>query len=145
MTEGEDGSLWLATSYGVVRRFPDSKQIYYRIDYPRTNGLSSILQDRNGRIWVGRERGGVVIKPESRDEMSLREPLTIRNLDKLAREGADKELFNLPEKPGEILRYSDAEGVVRDFVRFLGETADGHIWISATKGVIDFDGRTFHA
>ncbi|HEY0347228.1 MAG TPA: two-component regulator propeller domain-containing protein, partial [Pyrinomonadaceae bacterium] len=144
ITEGPDGSLWLATSYGVVRRFMDSKQVYYRIDDPRTNGLTSILQDRNGRIWVGRERGGVVIKPESLDELSLREPLTIRNLDKLAREGTDKEHLNSPEKPGEILKYSDAEGVVRSYVRFLGETADGHIWISTFKDVIDFDGHTFH-
>ena len=144
MTEGQDGSLWLATSYGVVRRFADSKQVYYRIDDPRTNGLSSILEDRNGRVWVGRERGGVVIKPESRDELSLREPVTIRNLDRLAREATDKEHLDSPEKPGEILKYSDAGGVARSYVRFLGETADGHIWISTVNSVTDFDGNTFH-
>jgi signal transduction histidine kinase/ligand-binding sensor domain-containing protein len=144
ISEGRDGSLWLATSWGLVRRFADGKQVFYSIDDARTNALNSVLQDRNGRIWVGREKGGVVIKPESRDELSLREATTIRNLDKLTREGASRDHINLPEKPGEILKYSDAEGVVSGNVRFLCETADGHIWISTTKGVIDFDGRTFH-
>ncbi len=145
ISEGRDGSIWLVTSWGLVRRFADGKQVYYSIDDPRTNALNSILQDRNGRIWVGRQKGGVVIKPESRDELSLREALTIRNLDKLTREGADRDHINLPEKPGEILKYSDAAGVVSGYVKFLYETADGHIWISTLKGVIDFDGRTFHA
>jgi len=139
-----DGSLWLATSWGLVRRFADGKQVYYSIDDPRANALTSILLDRDGRIWVGREKGGVVIKPESSAELSLHEALTIRNLDKLAREGTSKDHINLPEKPGEILKYSDAEGVVSGRVSFLYQTADGHIWISTTKGVIDFDGRTFH-
>ena len=143
ISEGRDGSLWLATSWGLVRRFADGKQVYYSIDDPRTNALTSILPDRDGRIWVGRQKGGVVIKPESRAEL-LHEALTIRNLDKLARKGTSKDHLNLPEKPGEILKYSDAEGVVSGRVSFLYQTADGHIWISTTKGVIDFDGRTFH-
>src|SRR5947208_4829754 len=144
ITEGADGSLWLARPSGLVRRFADGKQLYYSIEDPGTNALISILPDRDGRIWVGRQNGGVIIKPESRDELSLREALTIRNLDKLARAGTDRDHINLPEKPGEILKYSDAEGVVNGFVKFLCETADGHIWISTFKSVIDFDGRTSH-
>jgi signal transduction histidine kinase/ligand-binding sensor domain-containing protein len=144
IAEGPDGSLWIATSWGVVRRFADDKQVYYSIDDPHTNAFTSLLPDRYGRIWVGRQKGGLIIKPESRDELSLREALTIRNLDKLSREGTDTDPINLPEKPGEILKYSDAEGVVSGPVRFLSETADGHIWISTNKGVTDFDGRGFH-
>jgi ligand-binding sensor domain-containing protein len=143
-SEGLDGSLWLLMTWGVARRFADGKQIYYSIDDPRTNALTSILRDHDGRIWVGCRRGVYVIKPESREELSLLGVPVTRNLDKLTRESTYKDHINLPERPGEILRYSDAEGVGSGYGKFLYETADGHIWISTIKSLIDFDGHTFH-
>ncbi len=143
--EAQDRSLWLLTSWGLIRRLSDGKEIFYRVDEPRTDYLSSLLQDRDGRIWVGRIKGLYVIKPESSDELHSLGRLTIRDLDKTNRERTPpRDRLSLPEKPGDIFKFSDAEGFSSGYYKFLYQTADGHIWISTTKGVIDFDGRTFH-
>ena len=42
ISEGRDGSLWLATSWGLVRRFADGKQVYYSIDDPRAHAWQLI-------------------------------------------------------------------------------------------------------
>ncbi|PYS51808.1 MAG: hypothetical protein DMF68_03140 [Acidobacteria bacterium] len=71
MCEGKDGSLWLATSLGVMRRLPDGREILYSADFGQrmSSGLS-ILEDRTGLIWAGRASGIYIIKPEPISELS---------------------------------------------------------------------------
>ena len=142
MCESQDGSLWLVTSWGLVRRLPDGKEIYYSTD---TNSLTGVLPDRDARVWVGGGNGFYVIRPESPDELSSLGALTVRNLDKLAHEVSRvRASVTLPEKPGEILKFRDAEGGVTGiYGHFLYQTADGHIWIGNTKNVSEFDGHAF--
>jgi len=142
--EGQDGSLWLGTSWGVVRRFPDGQEVFYSLSR-RTNPLRSILQDSHGRIWVGGVNGVYVIRPESRDEVAAAGELIVRSLDKLAREVSPAQASQLmPEKSGDILRFPDVEGSKIGYGEFLYQTTDGHIWISNTKSVKEFDGHEFH-
>jgi signal transduction histidine kinase/ligand-binding sensor domain-containing protein len=141
MCETQDGSLWLVTSWGLVRRFPDGKEIYYSTD---TNTLTGVLPDRDGRVWVGGGNGVYVIRPESHDELSSLGALTVRNLDKLAHEVPRvRDSVTLPEKPGEILKYRDAGGASGVYAHNLYQTVDEHIWITNSKGVTEFDGHAF--
>ncbi len=50
-----------------------------------TDTLISVLEDRGGRIWVGRPSGVYVLNPESLDEMAHLGSFTVRKLDDLAR------------------------------------------------------------
>jgi signal transduction histidine kinase/ligand-binding sensor domain-containing protein len=141
MCEAQDRSLWLVTSWGLVRRFPDGKEIFYRT---HTNSLTGVLPDRDGRVWVGGGNGFYIIRPESRDELSSLGTLTVRDLDKVAHEVTrSKESEILPEKPGETLKYLDADGTTGVYGHFPYQTVDGHIWIANTKSVIEFDGHVF--
>lgn len=139
---GRDGSLWLITSWGVVRRLADGREIFYSLETPRTDALGSVLEDSAGRIWLGRSSGVYVIKPESLDELSQSGDLNVRKLDESAQLRSQNQV-SLPEKPGEIFKYADVKGFTASDSKYLYETSDHHIWISGGDGVVEFDGQTF--
>lgn len=140
--EGQDGSLWLITSRGLVRRLPDEREIFYSAGASRADTLTSVLEDREGRIWLGRISGVYVIKPEPLDELAGFGDLTVRELDFLAKvQSHDEKGASLPAEPGSIIKYADFGSSFLG--KYLYQTADGHIWISAGDGVIEYDGQTF--
>src|SRR5262245_20063376 len=56
MTEGHDGSLWLDTSVGLVRRLPDARIIWYQSEVNPAGQFRSIISDdRDGRVWLLRD------------------------------------------------------------------------------------------
>ncbi len=141
--EGQDGSLWLATSWGLVRRLPDGREIFYGVGSSRTDASTSLLEDREGRIWLGRTSGVYVIKPEPLDELTRLGDLTIRELDTLAKvQPPDETRVSLPEYTGEIFKYAGLGNA--SYGKYLYQTADGHVWISDGDGVVEYDGHTFH-
>ena len=144
--EGQDRSLWLITTWGLVRRWPDGKEILYAIDASRTNPLTSIEEDSAGRIWLGRVEGIYVIRPEPRDGLTPSGALTVRHFDQIAHEQASKfGAVSLPEKPGEIFGYSDAEGLARGSRKFLYQTKDKRMWIANGNNLVEFDGQVFRS
>ncbi len=141
--EGQDGSLWLVTSWGLVRRLPDGREIFYRAS-ARTDASISVLADRAGRIWLGRTSGVYIIKPEPLAELARLGGLTVRELDGLAKVQTHGESgVSLPERAGEIFKYTGLGSPA--YGKYLYQTTDGHIWISAGDGVIEYDGRALHA
>ncbi|MDT4966988.1 MAG: hypothetical protein QOJ64_1725 [Acidobacteriota bacterium] len=140
--EGRDGSLWLVTTWGLVRRLPDGREIFYSNETPRTDALGSILEDSEGRMWLGRASGVYVIKPEPLDELTQLDTLTMHKLDDLAQPRSQKQV-SLPGKPGEIFKYADVAGFTASDTKFLYKTSDQHIWISGGDGVVEFDGQIF--
>lgn len=50
LNETADGSLWMDTSSGLMRRLPDSRIVFYPIEAPISSGNSSMMVDKNGRI-----------------------------------------------------------------------------------------------
>jgi signal transduction histidine kinase/ligand-binding sensor domain-containing protein len=140
--EGQDESLWIATTWGLVRRLPDGREIFYNINVSRTDAMTAALEDRAGRIWIGGIFGVSILKPEPLDELTQLGDLTVRALDDVAQPRSQKQ-EGLPEQPGEIFKYTDVMGSAESDAAHLYETADGHVWISGGDGVIEFDGRTF--
>src|SRR5205085_1860225 len=104
--------------------------------------LGSVLADRAGRIWFGRASGVYVLKPESPDELARLDNLTVRQLGDSAQPRPAGDI-SLPEQAGEIFKYVNVRGFGASDTTYLYETSDGHIWISAGDGVVEFDGRTF--
>jgi signal transduction histidine kinase/ligand-binding sensor domain-containing protein len=140
--QASDGSFWIATSWGLVRRLPTGRDIFYRIESPRTDYLSSILEDSAGRIWIGRSSGIYVFKPEPAEELSKPGALTVHALDARALPQPGKQPV-LPEKAGEIYKFSAIEGLDKSLSNLLYKSADNHVWISTASGIIEFDGRFF--
>ena len=144
IAEGKDGSLWMVTFSGVLRRLPDGKEIFYRVSDPSTNALTSVLEDHEGRVWIGRVQNLYVLKPDAPGELSLLGTLTVRDLDQLARKQVpSSEAVQLPVKSGEIFEYHSPHVALSGRARVLYQTADSHIWISNANSLVEFDGLFF--
>lgn len=142
--EGKDGSLWVVTNWGLLRRLADGREVFYSIEPGRVGALASVLEDHRGCIWLTSQSGIYIIKPESMAEMAQLGALTIRKLDNLAEVQTSRKEIRQPEKSGEIRKYAAIEGLDNSSIKYLYETADGHIWIAGGTGPIEFDGRSFH-
>ena len=72
--EDGEGSLWIGTSRGVMRRLPGGNMVEHRLapagqpDYVR-----ALLQDKDGRIWVGHRFGLLAFVPESHKVVAARQ------------------------------------------------------------------------
>ncbi len=143
---GRDGSFWLLASSALIRRYPDGKEIVYRVDDPRANLLRRVVEDSDGRIWVGATESFYVIHPEPAAELTSSGPVIERRLDRGARLVSSSQVSAFSQtKAGDILKYPDAGAARIGYGDFLYRTTDGHIWISNTKTVLEFDGQTFRS
>lgn len=140
-----DGSTWIATTRGVLRRLPDGREVFYSSKKNGMEHFTSVLQDDSGRMWLTTASGIYVLMPEeippSTDGSA--NPI-MRNLDALAVSQNEK-LPRMPERSGEIYRFASVEGTENSPTKFLYKSADGHIWISTASGVIEFDGNNFRS
>lgn len=68
--EGKDGSLWVVTTWGLLRRLPDGREVFYSVEPGRVSVLASVLEDDGGRIWLTSQTGIYIIRPESMSETS---------------------------------------------------------------------------
>ncbi len=133
ISETEDGSLWLFSSWGVSRKLPDGRLITYQFEQEvyGGNGAVALEPDRSGRIWITILGDVFVIKPEpivslqgSQQSMTraLRPTLTVD-----ARPGAT---IPMPKIGGEIYSLKiDAKET--SLVRRLFQSSDGDTWITA--------------
>ena len=108
--QARDGSFWIASTQGVMRRLPDGRSIFYKDENTRTDLFTSVLKDNAGRIWLTRSSGIYVFKPETSAELSALGNFTIRNLDALAQIHSEKKI-SLPEKTAEIFKFTGVEGL----------------------------------
>jgi PAS domain S-box-containing protein len=142
--QAQDGSFWIVTTAGIMRRLPDGREIFYSVENTRTDLFASVLEDNSGRIWLTRTSGIYVLKPEPLSDLQELGRLTVRKLDALAQLRIDAQPL-MPEKAAALFKFTGLEGLVKGPTQFLYKSADGHIWISVRDGVIEFDGETFHA
>ena len=140
LAQDREGSLWLATSSGLVRLLPDGRSVGYHA--PAFGGVlrtqaRSVLVDREGRIWVGYEVGLLVLKPESAQlavvSRGLEEPVPACGV---ARHHGT---------PGRAApcALSFAGTYLGRNVRTLRQARDGRVWIGAIDGLTEFDGTRF--
>lgn len=139
-----DDSLLIVTSWGLVRLLPDGRKIFYSVESTLTDLLTAVLEDRSGNIWLARSSGIYVFKPEPINELTQFGDLTVKNLDTLAEPQTDKQV-RLPEKSGEIFKLTAIRDYENTPQKYLFKSADGHIWISTSNHIIEFDGRRFRS
>jgi ligand-binding sensor domain-containing protein/signal transduction histidine kinase len=108
LQEDRQGALWGGTGIGdLYRRFPDGRHERYT----GPNGLpyvhiSAVLQDREGRLWVGTR-------------------------DKLYRLVSDPH----PSRPVIADTYSTADGLASNTIYALFQSSDGKLWAGTASGI----------
>ncbi len=144
--EDAEGSLWIGTKYGLVRRSGDARMLHYRVR-PTSKGTDvvySLLIDGQERLWVDHEAGLLVVNPLQTAEAGLTDHTLWRSLvESDAIYDPHQPDVGLPAERGEAVWLSitsDANSSAKTVSQF----SDGRIYMtSRKKGLIEFDGRRF--
>jgi len=143
--EAPDGSLWLSTNQGLVRRLTDGRIILYQHETNIRQSLVGMTIDGDGRIWVVWGEELFVFKPPPLDSATNLPQLSVQpftpNLQ--ASIAPDRE-FQLPQKPGDLLRIIRGPFAQTRISQRLFRSRDDHIWFASGNELLEFDGRLFH-
>jgi ligand-binding sensor domain-containing protein/two-component sensor histidine kinase len=107
--EDDDGAMWVSLPGNGVRRLLSDGHI----DSDSTRGLHPqvcrMLQDHQGRLWVGTERGLILL---------TRQPSS---------------------STFEVRRtYTSRDGLLDDYIGGLLESSDGNVWVGTSTGLSQF-------
>lgn len=141
---GPDGSLWINTNQGLVRRLPDGRIILLQHETNLRLGLVALTVESNGRVWVAWGGEIYVLQPEPIEFLPAFSRILTRPLkaNSTLRIEPDREA-PLPDQPGEIMRLTKRS--LGAATMRINTTADGHVWIDSNDELLEFDGRTFQA
>jgi len=143
--EAEDGSFWLNTTFGFVRRLPDDRTVFYPYRTSYIEGITRLMLDKQSRVWLKRGSDLFVIKPEPIESLSNLGPSTKQNLRPTSSVPLKIDVeTTMPAKPGEVLQILGAGYFDQWQLKNIYETSDGHIWIITERDLFEFDGRVFH-
>jgi ligand-binding sensor domain-containing protein/two-component sensor histidine kinase len=111
LLEDKQGSLWVAASSGLYRRWSDGSSARYT----RSNGLpddhlSDLLEDRRGQLWAATLVGGFF---QFTADSSHSSPSVVRS-------------------------YTAKDGLTTDWIFQLFETSTGELKIATNKGLAEF-------
>jgi signal transduction histidine kinase/ligand-binding sensor domain-containing protein len=139
MGETSDGSLWIGANWGLVRRLPDEKIVYY-IDEeigPSMTGAVRTIIDKGGRIWSARDNRLYILKPEPPEAFLNSEQVTVRPLKPTTtvevQAGAP---VRFPKLSGEIYQLKNPDLIDNTFAKALFQSADGTIWMTADDNLL---------
>jgi signal transduction histidine kinase/ligand-binding sensor domain-containing protein len=140
--EAQDGSFWMNTNAGLVRRLPDARVVLYEDRAEMRAGGTAVAIDGAGNIWAVRGEDLFIIKPPKLDTLVggvqlTRQPLTPTVTAPLQ----PQTQIDLPTKEGEILRLAKTSTAVTP--KKLLVASDGNIWLTAMDSLLEFDGRAF--
>ena len=155
--DGGDGSLWLGTPFGLVRRLVDGRIVHFTFG-PQNNSapINIFAEDRDSRVWIARPEGILVLKVEPISQLTgsgsfSPRPVVIKP-GKVAPDGQAQ----LPTQPGEAFTFafrdlfrndagekSNGESALKPAVWGLVCAADGKTWIANTGGLVLYDGKRF--
>jgi signal transduction histidine kinase/ligand-binding sensor domain-containing protein len=141
---GPDGSFWISTNYGLVRRLPDGRLVLWPHETDVRLGLATLTVEKNGRVWVAWGQDIFVIQPQPLESLPGFDQILTQPLAPTARVVIEPDhKIDLPDQPGQILHLSKpAVGVSN--IR-SNTTSDGHVWISSDRELLEFDGQVFHS
>ncbi|MFZ1699286.1 MAG: triple tyrosine motif-containing protein [Pyrinomonadaceae bacterium] len=141
LTETLDGSMWLHSSWGLVRRLPDSRLVVYSFDsiVSSLGGGVAMIADTGGRIWMTLVNRVFIIKPESLESLQQIEKVYVRSLraNSVVEVTPDSRV-QLPRKAGDVFELSNTSLIERPSSKRVLQTSDGDIWMTADDNLLQF-------
>ena len=147
LQEAKDGSFWLITTGSATRRLPDGRTIQYVLSTTSgENAVTSLEEDRDGRIWIGDQEGLYVLRPEPLASLSGLGHYTERRLPRAKTNIGSLDAGRLLRlREGEAIHFDTSDGSGRNPVRGLLQTSDGRMWLAGDWGLTVFDGERFRS
>lgn len=157
--EDREGVLWMATGGGLAKwnASRDAFRLYAGTPEDTRsfadNALMTLLEDSQGRLWVGSGSGGLALfdrrtgsvrryQNDPRDRASLSDN-TVMSLLEDARGriwiGTTLGLNMLDPEAGTFTHYLEKDGLANDTVYGILEDGQGRLWLSTNKGLSRFD------
>jgi ligand-binding sensor domain-containing protein len=138
LLEDRESNLWLGTSAGLGRRLPNGSFGRYKFDSPSNDQLvRTILEDRDGRIWLNRQSDVIAFKPPPTG--SAFSPSHGTGF------GSPRKVGPLPIAGGDARQFTAADGLLSEKVRTIFQSTDGRIWVGTAGGLSEFGGEGFRS
>ena len=147
VTESSDGSLWLYSTWGLIRKLPDDRLVYYpdAVSGDIPTGSLRIIVDDSDRVWVLRGNLVYVMKPGAISSLRVSQPITAEPFvaDKVVEIQPDGEI-PLPTNPGEMVQLRSSVYLDRWFGKQIFQSSDKTVWITAENSLLEFVQGTVH-
>jgi signal transduction histidine kinase/ligand-binding sensor domain-containing protein len=145
--ESSDGSVWIHTTWGLIRRLPDERLVFYPDPEVRelSTGSLRMIVAKNDEVWESDGNRLYIIKPDTIDSLAGAGRLTVKELAAtevvdLVQDGAVPKPIN----PGEIYQYRSPQFIDKFFGKQLYQTKDGAVWIAAEDNLLEFSAGSVH-
>jgi len=141
LAESQDGSIWMNSTWGLVRRLPDERLIFYPFESPPESGTSSMVVAKSGMVWLTVGNKVYALKPEPPESISGEEKLVSKAFQpsrKMTFTAGEEVL--LPQQAGDLFEFvadHESQFVENSYSKRLIETSDGRLWISAENLLLE--------
>lgn len=146
-----DGHLWIAAGDKLYRMEEGRPEFKHQV--PDKARLTSMLQDRNGQLWLGTENLGLFRLTDQYGLERMADNLNLpggritdifEDAEGSIWVGANGGLFRLRETL--FSNFTVRDGLSGNYIRAVMEDSRGHLWIASAGGLdrMDADGA-FHA
>ncbi len=142
LARGRDGALWVGVRDGLARLQGDRWTLYTDADGLPEGPISSVLEDRDGNLWVGSSSRGLARRAQgARRFTRLASGVLSNDFIKSLFEDRDGNLWvgtqdgglnQLRDAPFRV--FARAEGLSSDIIWPVLETRDGALWIGTNNG-----------
>jgi signal transduction histidine kinase/ligand-binding sensor domain-containing protein len=153
LLRGTDGTLWIGTQgeslwrqrgNGGVSLVPPSKR-----EGMLVRGISALLEDRKGQVWVGTWRGLMQVNAAGRLTLVPEQPSDVVHSlceDRVGRVWVGYQEFGLAcfHPNNRVERFQEKDGLTDGAVLVLREDRAGTLWIGTTSGLVRWRGTERH-
>lgn len=160
----KSGQIWIGTSGGGLNRHNATNRAFRTLRYSRDRigslshaDVSSVLEAKSGMIWVGTQGNGIdIIDPEfgmlgafranSDDPFALGDDAVLtlaQSADGTIWVGTRHSgLHRFESKTKSFVRYTRANGLIDNTVRYILPSQSGYIWVATDGGLYKFNPQT---
>jgi signal transduction histidine kinase/ligand-binding sensor domain-containing protein len=138
--EAGDGSFWMRTTLGIVRKLPDERTVFYPYGLNAVGLVSLYMIDHQDRLWLTIGGKLLILKPETIAELGEFEKTKTLSFENAKRARLDAEILELPDASGEVILYEDEGFLEKHQMKYLLQTPDNHIWMTTGEQLVEFDG-----